>query len=315
MKKNVFLLLAISAIVLIAAMVVADVHSASYKGTKLCMMCHKATHPTIVKGFQKSAHFKAMQNAADENAIVGDFSTNTAFKKDQVAFVLGSGRTEQAYLDAKFQVLPATWDVKSKTWKPAQAVDGSTQCIGCHVTGYNADTKAYTNLGVGCESCHGPGSEHVASPKTVTPVKPKNLTPALSAMICGSCHSVGKDPTGKYAFPVGYRPGDDLTKFFVDAKPTMPGRNQQYSDWITSKHAKANVTCETCHNPHNEDLNADDTSKYPHQLRKPINDQCLGCHAAKVKDLATHAPNAPAGATCATCHMPDGRHMFTEPGS
>jgi cytochrome c553 len=142
-----------------------------------------------------------------------------------------------------------------------------------------------------------------------------------SAMMCGQCHSVGKDPTEKYAFPVNYRPGDDLAKFFIDGKPTTAGRNQQYSDYITSKHYKSNVKCVTCHNPHNELLNPDETNKdpnkigkYPDQLRKPINELCLECHAEKVKDMATHAPGAPADATCATCHMPKGRHTFAEPG-
>ena len=323
MKRYVsVLLVAISTIGLMAAVVLADVHSAAYKGSKLCIMCHKTPNAAIVKGYQKSPHSKAMQAAADEGAIVGDFASNTAFKKEDVAFVLGIGRHEQAYLDAKYQVLPATWDVKSKAWKPAKVVDGATQCIGCHTTGYNATTKVAIQNGVGCEACHGPGGEHVGSPKTISVVKPGALKPEQSAMLCGQCHSVGKDPTEKCAFPIGYRPGDDLVKFFVDGKPKTAGRNQQYSDYITSKHSTAGVTCVTCHDPHNELLNPDETNKdpnkigkYPNQLRKPVNELCLGCHVEKIKDLATHAPSAPADATCATCHMPEGRHTFAKPGA
>ena len=287
----------------------ADVRSAQYKGAATCAMCHKAMSKAIVEAYQKSAHAKALQTADAEGAIVGDFSSNTAFTKDKVAYVLGSGRSEQAYLDAGYKVLPATWDVKAKTWKPAQSVDGATQCIGCHVTGYAAATKTGAQNGVGCEACHGPGSEHITGPdRKATIINPKNLDPAKQAMVCGQCHSVGKDPSGAYAHPVTFRPGDDLTKAFVDAKPTAGGRNQQYSEFIQSKHAQLGLTCISCHDPHGMTTERS-------QLKKPVVEQCLGCHAGKVKDMATHAPKAAAGATCATCHMPGGKHNFAKPGA
>jgi len=296
---------AISAIVLMALAVFADVHSASYKGATVCAMCHKTTNKAVVDGYKASPHARAMQKVDDPGAIVADFSTNKDFKKTQVAFVLATGRNEQAYLDSNLKVLPDVWDVKSKTWKPTLIVDGATQCLGCHTTNYSPATKTYTQMGVGCEACHGPGSEHVAGPKKAAVVHPQDIPPAQQAMVCGQCHSVGKDTTGKCAFPIGYRPTGDLAKSFVDGKPTTSGRNQQYSEWITSKHAQNGVTCVTCHDPHN-------TSKNPDQLKKPVTELCLGCHAKKITDLATHAPKAPADATCATCHTPNGQHTFAK---
>lgn len=328
-KKLLAIVLTIAVTAVLAHVAISDVYTAQYKTATVCMMCHKTTHKAIVEGYMKSPHAKSMRKATDEGAIVGDFTTNKAFKKEQVAFVLGSGRQEQAYLDAAYKVLPASWDVASKTWKPALAVDGTTQCIGCHTTGYDAVKKTSAQIGVGCEACHGPGGDHVPAPKKMPMINPKDLNPQQQAMVCGQCHSVGKDKSTKCAFPTGispepdpkadpnaapvppvpptgYRPGDDLTKFFTDAKPQTAGRNQQYSEYITSKHAQNGVTCITCHDPHNTGTNAD-------QLKKPINELCLGCHAAKVKDIATHAPTAPEGATCATCHMPKGRHIFAKP--
>jgi predicted CXXCH cytochrome family protein len=299
---------AITGLMLFAAIAICDVHTAPYKATSTCMMCHKNMSKAIVEGYQKSPHSKAMAKADAEGAIVGDFSTNTVFKKDLVAYVLGSGIKEQSYMDASYKVLPATWDVKTRSWKAQEPVDGATQCIGCHTTGLDVKTNTSVQMGVGCESCHGPGGDHVSSPKKTTIVNPSTLEPAKKAMVCGQCHSVGKDLSGKYAFPIGFRPGDDLSKCLVDAKPTTAGRNQQYSEWVTSKHATMGVTCTNCHDPHN-------TSANEAQLKKPVTELCLGCHAAKIKDLATHAPSAPAGATCATCHMPDGRHTFAKPGA
>ena len=36
-------------------------------------------------------------------------------------------------------------------------------CDGCHSTNYDVQTKRVTEWNVGCERCHGPGSDHVAS--------------------------------------------------------------------------------------------------------------------------------------------------------
>jgi len=312
MLRKAFVFSSVAAIVLavfgLAALAqdVWDIHKATYKGYAMCKMCHQNLEKSkaFVPLFDKTAHPKAMQKASAEGAIVGDFSASPPFAKDKVAWVLGKGRNRQAYLDANFQVLPGTWDVKGKMWLPATAADGATQCIACHTTGFDPATKKFLAEGVQCESCHGPGSDHMGnSGKKEFIVNPNNLDKQKQAMDCGQCHSAGKDPTGKFAHPVGFRPGDDLTKFFVDAKPTAPGNNQQYSEYVTSKHAQVGINCETCHDPHT-------AASGKGQLKKPVNELCLGCHAGKVTDMKTHAPQAAADATCASCHMPEGQHTF-----
>ena len=305
MRKYAAISLAIVAVAVVTGLVMGDVHSALFKGATTCKMCHQVMHKDVVEGYLKTSHPKAMAKVDAEGAVVSDFGSNPAFKKDKVAFVLGKGRREQQYLDANNQVLPAKWDVATKSWKPAKAADGATQCIGCHTTGYDVVKKTYSEMGVGCEACHGPGSEHTAGDAKAV-IHLKDLDKTKQAMVCGQCHSVGKDPSGKYAFPVGYRPGDDLTKCFGDAKPTAAGRNQQYSEFIQSKMFAKEIGCTTCHDPHGK-------SGLQHQLVKPVNDLCLGCHAAKVTDMKTHAPTAAADATCATCHMHGGVHFFKKP--
>ncbi len=310
MKTGTFLCgVAVVVMLTAASATMGDIHTAQYKGATVCMMCHGVKNKPIVEAYKKSPHANTLRKADVADAIVADFSTNKTFTKDKVAFVLGKGRHQQAFLDAAYKVLPAEWDVKSKSWKAVEAVDGSTQCLGCHTTGFKAADKTFTQMSVGCEACHGPGGDHVGAPGKATIFNPSNLKGKQQAMVCGQCHSVGKDTEGIHSFPVGYRPGDDLSKSFVDAKPTSAGRNQQYSEFIQSKHAETGmVSCTTCHDPHN-------VVGTPGQLVKPINELCLGCHAGKVKDLATHAPKAAADATCATCHMPDGRHTFAKPGA
>jgi hypothetical protein len=60
-------------------------------------------------------------------------------------------------------------------------------CVGCHVTGYEqpGGSTVTHNLdlalvGVGCESCHGPGAEHVENPE----VKLVRDTPESTCVVC-----------------------------------------------------------------------------------------------------------------------------------
>ena len=279
----------------------------TFKGSKLCKMCHQNLHKPIVDGFVKTAHPRAFADVTkNPEAIVATFDANSPITKEQIKYTLGSGRTAQAYLDANLQTLPAEWDVKNKKWRQKLVFDAKKECLGCHVTGYNATSGTWTEAGVTCEACHGAGSLHTAGDKTKI-VNPKKLTAGKAMMICGQCHSKGTDTSKTYAFPVGYKVGDDLSQFFADAAPTAAGRNQQYSDFKLGKHFTKDVTCVICHEPHGAG------TTLPNQLRKPINELCLGagCHAGK--DIKTHAPSASADATCATCHMPQGRHTFTKP--
>lgn len=305
--RIVIALAAVAMIAIFAAAAFAEAPAdATYKGSKTCKMCHGGMHSAIVQGYEKTAHAKAFAVAADTPAaIVAEFADGAPVAKDQITYVLGVGRSKQAYMDANMQVLPGQWNVKEKKWETIPAVDGSKQCVGCHVTGYDTATKAWAQPGVGCESCHGPGSTHAASGDKTKITIPASLPKDRQAMICGQCHSKGTDLTKALAFPTKFRPGDDLSKVFIDAKPTTRGQNQQYSEMQGSKHLAAGVVCMTCHEPHGAGATA------PFQLRKATNELCTGCH--KDKDMKAHAPNAPEGATCATCHMPGGAHTFKKP--
>jgi hypothetical protein len=60
-------------------------------------------------------------------------------------------------------------------------------CVGCHVTGYGepGGSTVTHNLdgglvGVGCESCHGPGAEHAKNPE----VELVRYTPESTCLAC-----------------------------------------------------------------------------------------------------------------------------------
>lgn len=282
---------------------------AVYAGRMMCLLCHKQTHPKIVDRFPQSGHARAMA-AASAETIVADFST-APFERDRVAFTLGSGRYQQAYLDPDLRVLPAKWLVAERAWRPIEPVDGATECVGCHVTDYDPEKKTWKELGVGCEMCHGPGSKHnvaLGPAQKTTILDPGGLKPQRLGMLCGQCHSRGRDVSGRYAFPVHFVPGEELDPFFTDAQPEEAGMNQQFSDLRRSPgHYTNDVVCTDCHDPHGD-------TEQSHQRLGPTDELCLRCHAGTVKSLAEHTAEkqveAPEGADCATCHMPEGRHLF-----
>ena len=85
-------------------------------------------------------------------------------------------------------ILPFQWNQATSRWVPYNLQnwyneDGSLKqpsveksfemsCAGCHNTGLELKKvdrgyeSKYVELNIGCEKCHGPGSEHVKSPKT-----------------------------------------------------------------------------------------------------------------------------------------------------
>ena len=79
-------------------------------------------------------------------------------------------------------------------------------CYGCHTTGvgreggFPADGALgeYPDLGrVGCESCHGPGGDHIGeeSPKIGTSVSlGDKCDSCVILQICGGCHDEANDP-------------------------------------------------------------------------------------------------------------------------
>ena len=106
-------------------------------------------------------------------------------------------------------------------------------CRQCHATGVqprldNMDTRV-AELGIACESCHGPGEEHVrvnrnpflrykkhldADGRDTTIVNPGRLPPKEASQVCGQCHSIWfhTREEGEKERETGftYRPGQDL---------------------------------------------------------------------------------------------------------
>jgi predicted CXXCH cytochrome family protein len=315
--------------------------SAAYVGSHACQLCHFK----IYERWKKTPMANVVRDPREHpDAILGDFSTmNTEekFSKDDVALVYGNV-WKQLYFKKvgdDYFVLPGEWDMTHGVWHPYAARPGTEWwvpyyspdsmkrptgplCDGCHSVNYDIHTKNMTEWNVGCERCHGPGSEHVKAPSRSNIVNPARLATVNANDVCIQCHARGlplANPlNGQYFnWPVGYRVGLDLQNFWklADHKlgettftfyPDGTGHvnREQGNDFVQSEMYSHGVRCWSCHDAHGTDNESN--------LLKPTSVMCLECHGpsspngphASTIEAHTHHKAGSPGSECVECHMP-----------
>ena len=280
---------------------------------------------------------------AHPEAILGDFSKPNplvTFSKDQIAFTYGT-KWKQRYFTKvgdDYFAFPAQWDVAHKLWRaynPKPGTDWWTEhypvdqmgrptaplCDGCHSVNLDITTKTVTEWNVGCEKCHGAGSEHIKAATKATIVNPAKLDDVRGDDVCIQCHSQGqplRNPIdGRYYdWPVGYQPGDRLRDFwrleehrlgeesFTHWPDGTAHKNRmQGNDFVQSQMYLKGVRCYSCHDVHGTDNDAD--------LRLSGNAVCLQCHNGVMQpgpkgslEFHTQHKKGSEGSQCVACHMP-----------
>ncbi len=305
---------------------------ATFVGSTTCKKCHERRYID----WSTSLHSRMMRDAkADPAANIGDFEAPSdvrTFIKEDVDYVLGS-EWKQQYLKKEGEdliVLPAQYNVFNGEWKayfpdePNKRV-WFNECAGCHATGVDPEKKTFVESGIACEACHGPGSNHVeAIPGYEIPtiMQAGRLTPFQAAQICGSCHTRGRDKTGKHAFPVDYQThkGEGNIRLYFDEVnhgenpvyfyPSGESKysNQQYLDWKQSEHAKVGVTCVTCHSVHKSKSALETMGEVANPLvvirskTRLFEDRlCKSCHSTLWYRSAHRIHTF---GSCVRCHMP-----------
>ena len=206
---------------------------------------------------------------------------------------------------------PLHWTGKNQTW--------NYMCADCHSTNLRRnydlanDTYATTwsEINVACESCHGPGSNHVAwalssekSGSTKDLVVQLKSKP-LQLETCAPCHSrrrpIKSNPQPGEAFLDAYFPSllDDGV-YFADGQ--IQEEDYEYGSFVQSKMYHKGVTCSDCHNPHSLSLPS-----------KDLNAVCRQCHPSTfaAREHHHHSLNS-AGALCVNCHMPTRTYMVND---
>ncbi len=248
----------------------------------------------------------------------------------KVDLVLASGRQHQLYVthgdDGSFSLLPLIWSTWTHEWIPTSLyqrsdLDPRSQgywakfdltrgCFSCHLSqSYRrvdgAPASVWVDLSINCESCHGPGAEHVRrrragrSDEVYRDLRP--LGGDEEARVCGQCHGFSLKP---YVFP---RAKDGLPEIFVTSlvnsglRPdgTQRSTSYQYPGHVLSGCFRGGaLTCKGCHSPHG--LTARDFVGEP-ATGEQSNRQCTICHRDKLS-VSEHSHHA-AKIRCVDCHM------------
>jgi predicted CXXCH cytochrome family protein len=318
----------------------ATVTTAHYAGSQACQKCHAQ----IYEHWRKTPMANVVRDPRQfPDAIIPDLSTNTIakFTKDEVALVYGSLWKQRYFkkVGDDYFPEPAQWDVTHRVWRPYFVAKGTDwwepfyppdnfqrptgpTCDGCHSVDYNIRTKQVAEWNVGCEKCHGPGSDHVGHPTRGNILNPARMDYVRANDSCIQCHSQGRPLTspieGKYYdWPVGYKVGLNLRDFWQLEEHTLGEmtfthfpdgsahkNRMQGNDFVQSVMYRRGVTCASCHDVHGTDNYA--------QLRKPADQLCLDCHGplslngprtGTIEEHTHHKKGSP-GSSCVACHMP-----------
>ena len=253
-----------------------------------------------------------------------------------VKYLIGSGRHTRSYLieDDGFLIeSPITWYESRQAWGMSPGYDRKDHlgferaadlgCVACHVgraenVGGALNRIAIHEQAIGCESCHGPGSLHVAARRAAkgataksdaattreTIVHPGRLSRQHSESICAQCH-LRSDATVfvRDRGVADFRPGHLLSEYRIDyrlsgaaARMKVVGHVEQMQ--LSRCYQQSDtLTCTTCHNPH--------TVARPEEAAAEYRKKCLECHAPAACGLAVdERTKTEPGDHCAACHMP-----------
>lgn len=176
----------------------------------------------------------------------------------------------------------------------------ATGCIHCHSghprtvanTSGKYESPAFTELAIGCESCHGPGRKHVtARGAKGSIVNPKKLERERADEICMRCHQGGDARVLVPGKTEGdFRPGQALVEtvaiFRLPRQKDTDLLEHHESMRLSECYQRSGtMTCQSCHNPH--EVKTDHRAK------------CLSCHTGSLGE------GHPArDSDCLSCHMP-----------
>jgi len=281
----------------------------------------------------------------------------------EVTYVFGADPLQQYMIefpDGRIQLLDIAWDTHKKEkggqrWfhlHPDEKItprhifhwtrrflNWNYMCAECHTTNlqknFDLETNTFkttwTMIDVGCQACHGPGSNHVEwagsfkktgdeeIPFDITglEVNLKDKKSRAQVEACARCHARRNGLRKDYEY------GKPFMDFYVPQVLTDPlyypdgqilDEVYVYGSFLQSKKYQKGILCTDCHNPHTA------------QLRRKGNELCKRCHFAstteqgeKIKtkryDLPDHHFHelGSAGAQCVECHMPETKYMIVDP--
>ncbi len=291
-------------------------------------------------------------------ATTGPDGTSGSF---EIKYTFGHYPLQQYLVDigkGRLQALNIAWDSRSaleggQRWFHLQAGENidpqhpffcarhfqnsNSRCIECHSTNFrkNFDSNnssyetSWSEMGVGCESCHGPASRHLALATTEQLdranngfdklrmagiswefrgdediASPSGISNNADINTCGGCHSRRSstaDASPGATYHEQYRLALlETGLYFSDGQ--IDEEVYVMGSFLQSKMQRKGVTCSNCHNPHSGRLVAEG------------NALCTQCHKPASFDTPVHHRHqqGSAGAQCVNCHMPERLYMSVD---
>jgi len=295
-------------------------------------------------------------------------------REAEVVLAVGSRRYQQYFEREQhdegfiFRRLPFLWHIDEQRWLHLNTVflgpddanwnkaraRWNDNCVFCHNTGarpgethrvssggqrqFNSEVA---ELGIACESCHGPGRRHAESERspvgryttyagkrsTRDIVNPAELEPQREIEVCGQCHGQ-RLPVDRAHLAAWlqtgptYRSGNDLTDHVIPVVRTTPSPTEQIPDLFKlrfwndgtprlSAYEYQGIAMSACH--------AEGTLKCgschtmhggdPKGMIEPEmrgDAACTSCHTKIAQDIRSHTGHVEtsSGSRCLDCHMP-----------
>lgn len=226
------------------------------------------------------------------------------------------GRTFLFAIDRFLYQSPINFYARSATWDMSPGYGDSTSmplnhvvdrtCLFCHAsrvatpeagTANRFAGEAFLQDGVGCERCHGPGSEHVAGRGHL--LDPRTLVPEARDSLCTQCHLEGQARIAREGrtltdFRPGERLSDTLAVFvFANAANAARGAVSHVESLAAStckRKSGDRMSCLSCHDPH--------VQPQPGARAAYYRGKCLQCHSTLAAGHHAAQPD------CTACHMP-----------
>jgi hypothetical protein len=161
--------------------------------------------------------------------------------------------------------------------------DKLTRCVSCHTTSGEIVRQEIVNLRphVGCQSCHGPGREHLIAVESggtgdYSGFSQRSATAEIH--LCGRCHRL---PNAEPDMPVD-----------PDNRKLVRFQSVGLLQSACFQLAGQSLKCSTCHDPHQPVVR--DAGHYVQR--------CLSCHG-QPGSSSKSCPVSP-GTRCIQCHMP-----------
>lgn len=265
-----------------------------------CLFCHRND---IGPGWQKNAHGVTVRQREDAPELA-DLLKQPALARmaPEVEYFLGSrhrarflkkiGYGKFALLNTQAALgagghLEKLIDPDKPSWDKDRF---AARCAGCHTTGVEPATRAFSAFGLDCYTCHGVVDlDHTHDTSLIFLSKKRRTDARAITSTCAQCHlRNAKSASSGLPYPNNFVAGDNLFQDYqvdfakADDQSLNPG----------DRHILENVRDVV--------LNG---SEYP---------TCISCHDVHKQSSAKHR-RAPRTSMCADCHNPEGPIKGSKP--